>query len=151
MRRSGSAVYVHLVWATWNRLSLLTGEVERAAHRAIGAKCVELGAEVIALGGVEDHVHLLIHLPGTISVAQLVGQVKGASAHLITHEVLPSGEFFKWQGAYGSVSVSPRHLGAVARYIAHQRQHHADGTVSPGMELPALPRPARAPTDPPSP
>lgn len=151
MRQSGSAVYVHLVWATWNRLPLLIDEVERVAQRAIGAKCAELGAKVIALGGIEDHVHLLVHLPSTISVAQLVGQVKGASAHLITHQVLPSGKFFKWQGAYGSVSVSPRHLGAVARYIANQRQHHADGTVSPGMELPALPQPVRAPADPPLP
>ena len=151
MRQSRSAVYVHLVWATWNRLPLLTGEVDRAAQRGIGAKCAELGAEVIALGGIEDHVHLLVHVPSTVSVAQLVGQVKGASAHLITHEVLKDGDFFKWQGAYGSVSVSPRHLGAVARYIANQRQHHAAGTTSPGMELPALPRPAQAPAERPAP
>ena len=146
MRQSGSAVYVHFVWATWDRLPLLSPEVERAAHRAIAAKCSELGAEVIALGGVEDHVHLLVHLPSTICV----GQVKGAAAHLIAHVVLVHGGFFKWQGAYGSVSVSPRHVDAVARYIAHQRQHHADGTVSPGMELPSLPQPARVPIEPPS-
>ncbi|HEX6799152.1 MAG TPA: IS200/IS605 family transposase [Ktedonobacterales bacterium] len=88
MRQSGSAVYVHFVWATWDRLPLLSQEVERAAYRGIGAKCTELGAEVIALGGIEDHVHLLVHMPSTTSIAQFVGQVKGASAHLITHEVL---------------------------------------------------------------
>ncbi|HLV98767.1 MAG TPA: hypothetical protein VKT82_08845 [Ktedonobacterales bacterium] len=39
MRRAGIALYVHLVWATWDRLPLLQGDVERQVYRAIGAKC----------------------------------------------------------------------------------------------------------------
>ena len=66
MRRARVAVYVHLVWATWDRQPLLQGDLQRRVHRAIAAKCEELGAEVVALGGVEDHVHLLIGLPATI-------------------------------------------------------------------------------------
>ena len=132
MRRAGVAVYVHLVWATWDRLPLLVGEIERRVHRAIAAKCVELGAEVVALGGVEDHVHLLVALPATVSLAAFVGHVKGASSHFAGHEALNTDDdsrFFKWQGAYGAVSVSPDALAEVSDYIAHQREHHASNTL----------------------
>ena len=132
MRRAGVAVYVHLVWATWDRLPLLVGEIERRVHRAIAATCVELGAEVVALGGVEDHVHLLVALPATVSLAAFVGHVKGASSHFASHETLKARDdsgFFKWQGAYGAVSVSPDALGEVSSYIAHQREHHASNTL----------------------
>lgn len=134
MRHARVALFVHCVWATWDRLPLLTGEVERAAFRAIAAKCQQLGANLIALGGVEDHVHLLVQIPATLTVAKLMDQVKGASSHLVTHTVLPADGFFKWQGAYGAFTVSQRHLDAVANYIKHQRQHHAAATTIAAYE-----------------
>ena len=66
VRQAGVALYIHAAWATWDRLPLLVDEVERAAHRALAAKCHELGAEVVALGGIEDHVHLLVKLPAAL-------------------------------------------------------------------------------------
>jgi REP element-mobilizing transposase RayT len=93
MRRSGIAVYVHFVWTTWDRLPLLTDTFERQVRRAIAAKCAELGSELVALGGIEDHVHLLVGLPATISLADFIGKVKGASSHLVTHRELPDGRF----------------------------------------------------------
>ena len=134
MRRAGTAIYIHIVWATWDRLPLLSGAFEQRIHRTIAAKCVALGANVISLGGVDDHVHLLVGLPATISLAEFVRQVKGASSHLATHEARPAGEFFKWQGAYGAVSVSPDALPAVSAYIAHQREHHSANTLHPEWE-----------------
>ena len=95
MRHVQNAVFVHLVWATWDRLPLLTGAVEREAHRAIKAKCGELGAEVLAIGGVEDHVHLLVRPLAMLAVADLVKHVKGASAHLVAQHLHPN-QFFKW-------------------------------------------------------
>jgi putative transposase len=126
MRDTRIAVFVHLVWATWDRLPLLTGERERRMHRALEAKCRQLGIEPLAIGGVEDHVHLLIHLPATLSVAMAVKHLKGASSHLATHEAAP-GEFFKWQGGYGAFSVGIRQIDRVRDYILGQREHHAAG------------------------
>jgi REP element-mobilizing transposase RayT len=134
MRQAGVAVYIHVVWATWDRLPLLVGEVEQRVHRAIAAKCTELGVDVIALGGVEDHVHLLVKLPPTVALAHLIGAVKGASSHLVTHEIHGAGQFFKWQGAYGAASVSPRALDEVSAYIAEQKAHHAARSLLPQWE-----------------
>lgn len=128
MRRTRVAVFLHIVWATWDRAPLLIGETERRVYRCIEASCVAMGAEVLALGGVEDHVHLLVQLPATLTVADLVKQVKGASAHLATHEV-KSDHFFKWQGGYAAFSVGQRQLSAIRSYIAHQKEHHSANTV----------------------
>lgn len=137
MRQTRVGVFVHLVWATWDRLPLLVGERQRLVYRAIETKCAEMGAEIIALGGVEDHVHLLLRMPPTHSIADLVGQIKGASSHLATHVADATDtnrDFFKWQGAYGAFSVSAPGLPTVAAYINHQRQHHADGTTVAAYE-----------------
>jgi putative transposase len=134
MRRARVAVYLHLVWATWDRQLLLQGDLQRRVHRAIAAKCEELRAEVIALGGVEDHAHLLVGLPLTMSLSELVKRIKGATSRQAGQEFIGPDEFFKWQGAYGAFSVSPRHLNEVASYIARQREHHALGSIIAAWE-----------------
>src|SRR4051812_23931788 len=98
-----AAVYVHLAWATWERAPLLVGELERGVHRGIAAACEELKAKVVAIGGIGDHVHLLVQLPSALSVGGLARRAKGSSAHLATHVLAPAA-FFKWQPGYGAVS-----------------------------------------------
>jgi len=128
-----AAVYIHLAWATWERAPLLVGELERGVHSGISTIAEGLKAKVIAVGGIEDHVHLLVQLPSPLSAAILARRAKGASAHLANH-TLAIGSSFKWQPGYGSVSVSPSYLNQVARYIANQRQHHANNTIIPLLE-----------------
>jgi REP element-mobilizing transposase RayT len=133
-RQAGVAVYVHAAWSTWDRLPLLVDEVERRVHRAISAKCAEMGAEVVALGGVEDHIHLLIKLPPTIALSRLIGEIKGASSHLANHDARTQDHFFKWQGAFGADSISPSALSAVSAYIANQKRHHREQSIIPEWE-----------------
>jgi REP element-mobilizing transposase RayT len=125
-------VYVHLVWSTWDRIPLLHGQSERAAYACIRAECVALKAEVLALGGIEDHVHLLVKMPSTVSLAIFMNQIKGATSHLLTHRTDNIG--FKWQGGYGAYSVSREHVPLVTRYIERQREHHSAGTLNPDLE-----------------
>ena len=126
-------LYVHLVWATWERLPLVTPEIEPRLFRALAAKCMELQAQCIAVGSMPDHVHVLVRFRPTTAVSDLVGQLKGSSSHLVNHELLPDGSF-RWQAAYGAFSVSPAGLRRATQYILNQKLHHGDGSVCPGYE-----------------
>jgi REP element-mobilizing transposase RayT len=90
--------------------------------------------DLLAVGGMDDHVHLLVRLPSTISIADAVKQLKGSSSHFANHEVEKSAAF-RWQGSYGAFSVSERILPRVRRYIANQEQHHRNRTLHRAYEL----------------
>lgn len=124
MRAPYTELYLHCVWAIWDRLPLITTGAEPTLYRAIRAKCVELKCPCLAIGGMPDHIHVLARLHSTVSVADLLKEVKGASSHLITHMTQP-GEFFKWQGGYGAFTVGKADAPAVTAYVEHQKQRHA--------------------------
>jgi REP-associated tyrosine transposase len=116
-------LYIHCVWATWDRLPILTTALERPVYAAITAKCQELKSPLIAIGGMPDHVHLLLRIHPAVSVADLVKGVKGSSSHLVTHQLCP-GEFFKWQGSYGAFTLGKQDVPRVRTYIERQKSHH---------------------------
>jgi REP element-mobilizing transposase RayT len=125
MRAPFTQLYLHCVWGTWDRLPLITPANEWAIYTSIRSKCQELKCDVLAIGGYGDHVHLLVRFPTTVSVAELMKEVKGASSHLVTHQI-DVGEFFKWQGAYGAFTVSKDLVSKVKIYIERQKEHHAE-------------------------
>jgi REP element-mobilizing transposase RayT len=77
----------------------------------------------IQIGGVADHVHLLLSLPSTIPVAKAVQLIKGGSSKWV-HETFPEAADFAWQEEYGAFSVSASNVEAVAQYIRDQEEHH---------------------------
>ncbi len=115
-------LYLHLVWSTKFREPLLTPAVREVAYRTFRAECRALNVVLIAVGGVEDHVHLLVRIPTTVSVAKLVNQLKGVSSRMIT---LRTDAPFRWQGGYGVFSVRKSGVDQVVRYILDQERHHA--------------------------
>ena len=133
MRAPYTQLYLHCVWATWDRLPLLTPAIEPRVRGCILGKCEELECVPLQLGGMEDHLHLLVRLHTTVAVATLVKEVKGPSAHLVNHEIAPD-EHFKWQGAYGAFTLSKGAAPAVSDYIARQREHHAAQTLLDDFE-----------------
>ncbi len=136
MRRNKIVLFVHIVWNTWDRLPLIQPEFERRLHRYIAAVATEMRCEVIAIGGIEDHVHILLSVPSTVAIAQLVKRMKGASSHFVNHEILTNGGF-KWQGTYSAFSVSRWDVPKIARYIQRQREHHRADKLWSDFETPA--------------
>jgi REP element-mobilizing transposase RayT len=123
VRRNKLRLYLHLVWATWDRLPLITPEVERRLYRSIESEAQNKGCKVLALNGVADHVHLVVSFPPTITIADLVKQVKGVSSHFV-NEVLTPRTQFKWQGSYGAFTVSRWDVDKVVQYVKRQKEHH---------------------------
>ncbi len=134
MRSPFTQLYVHLVWATWDRNPWITPAAEPALYAAITAKCIELKCKVIAIGGIEDHVHVLVRMPATLAVCDLVHDIKGSSSHMMTHAVMPNG-VFKWQGAYGAFSISKTTVDRVVEYIRRQKEHHANRRLIDELEV----------------
>ncbi len=81
------------------------------------------------MGGVADHVHLLVSLAPAVSVSNLVKDVKGTSSYLMTHEFV-RGEPFRWQIGYGAFSLRRDDVPIVRRYVMDQKEHHARGTLN---------------------
>jgi putative transposase len=135
--RSHAEVYLHIVWCTWDRHPLLTAERMPIVYRAILQECHALGCEVIAIGGMEDHVHLLVRVPPTVSPATLAKQVKGSSSHLANPEHGRRADF-RWQRGYGVFSVSPQHVERIRRYVVNQEEHHRSESTADFLEPPPL-------------
>jgi REP-associated tyrosine transposase len=133
MRAPFTQLYLHCIWATWDREPLVTAEIEQPLYAFILDKTRELHCVPIAIDGVSDHVHLLARWSPTVSVAEFIGEVKGASSHFVTHQLLRA-DLFKWQGAYGAFTVSRDQVEPVRHYIEHQKEHHAKQTVISAWE-----------------
>lgn len=88
MKRAGVfyQLFYHFVWATKQRLPLLTPTVEEAVVSYIRFKCEELGYKLHAINGATDHLHLLVELTPTILVADVAKNLKGASSHFVNKE-----------------------------------------------------------------
>jgi hypothetical protein len=108
--------------------------------RAIRHECLRMRAEVLAFGGVADHVHVLVRVPAPLSVSELVKQVKGSTSHMIQNRLKVP---FKWQGGYGAFTVLKRSVPAARDYILRQREHHA--SPPPNSPCPRLRQPPGAP------
>ena len=98
-------VAVHFVWATWDRQPLITQDVERDLWRYMEAVCADDKCEVLAVGGMPDHVHPLVLLSNTVTLADLVQHIKSVASRFVSDRLKP-GAWFKWQGSYGAFSVS---------------------------------------------
>jgi putative transposase len=121
MPHTYSSLSVHAVFATSGRRKLITLERRYRLHAYIGGILRNLKAAPIAIGGVEDHAHVLFDLPLTTTVADVIRVVKTNSS---TWMKASFGAHFAWQRGYAAFSVSPRRREAVVRYIQEQEAHH---------------------------
>jgi len=112
---------------------MITPEIERRLHRNIESEAREMGCTVLALNGMPDHVHLVTSFPTTITIADLVKQVKGVSSHFVNETLKPASQF-KWQGSYGAFTVSRWDLERVIEYVKHQKEHHSTDELCPEWE-----------------
>jgi REP element-mobilizing transposase RayT len=128
MRTSKAEIYLHFVWGTIQRLPLVTERIERPVYRCIQEEAMSLGCDILALGGIADHVHLVLKIPPRRSPAEIMKQVKGVSS-LFVNKILSGHEGFRWQEGYGVFSISPAHVQKVIAYVENQKQHHAEGTI----------------------
>ena len=81
----------------------------------------------IQIGGIEDHVHLLLGAPASLAPSKIAQLIKGGSSAWI-HDTFPNMKGFAWQDGYGVFSVSKSNIPGVVEYIRGQREHHRTRT-----------------------
>ena len=133
MHRKKLSQYLHLVWATWDREPSLLPEHEKAIYRCIVNQVQRKNCTVLAINGMSDHVHLLFKFPSTATVAEIVKQAKGVSSRLMNHYLMPDN-LFRWQGGYGSFTVSRWDLPKIINYIKNQKQIHQEDDLDFDLE-----------------
>ena len=126
-------LFYHMTWSTKNREPLILPRFSDSLQNSIAAKAAALGAYVYAVGGVEDHVHLVASVPPRIALTEFIRQVKGNSSHFANNDLnLPRP--FRWQSEYGILSFDGKLLDRVVEYVRNQQRHHLDHTTIPVFE-----------------
>ncbi len=131
---------VHFVWATQGREAFVTEQIGRKLHKFIANKTNLMGATVLAVGGMPDHVHLAVLFPATLSYADFMAKIKGAASFYATHTLLQPNDVFAWQEGYGAFGFSLTHRDKVIAYIHDQKRHHETNHLWPALEATEPPK-----------
>ena len=114
---------MHCVFATKERRPFIKPELQTRLWPYLGGIARENKMKALMIGGVEDHVHVLLSLPSTLSVAKAVQLIKGNSSKWI-HETFPEHQSFEWQEGYGAFSIGVSGIDDTVKYIQNQAEHH---------------------------
>jgi REP element-mobilizing transposase RayT len=118
------SLHYHLIFSTKHREPIIAADWRPRLHEYLGGTIAGLGGFPEGVGGVADHVHLLVGLKATHCLADVMRELKKA-ASVWVHEVigLPA---FAWQEGYAAFTVSATARTGVQRYIATQEEHHQE-------------------------
>lgn len=135
MPQSLSDVLIHVVYCTKNRVPYLKSpDLREHLNGFIVGTLKEIGCASLITRSVEDHVHTLCQLSRTMSIAELVKQMKVTSSGWIKEQDPRLAEFY-WQAGYGAFSVSHSNRDQVKHYIGHQEEHHQTRTYQDEFRL----------------
>jgi REP element-mobilizing transposase RayT len=121
--QSLAQIFVHVVFSTKKRESVLDDSIRPELHDYFGGIIKNLDGALLAAGSVADHIHLLISHPRTCAPAELVQEIKIGSSKWLKARG-PRYRGFHWQAGYGMFSVSPSHRPALEKYLERQAEHH---------------------------
>lgn len=126
-------LHYHAIWTCKNREPLISNDLESELYQYLRGKGMELGAIIHAIGGIENHVHVVFSLAPKYAIATFIGKLKGASSHWIT-KVLRHPEPFEWQRGYGVLSFGSKNLPQLIHYALNQKEHHQCQTTNEILE-----------------
>jgi len=123
MARTLSSLLMHIVFGTKDRTPLISSDLAERLWPYMGGIVRNLKGKAIVVGGMPDHVHMLIELPPAVSAADAVRTIKANSSRWV-REGADMRSKFAWQSGYAAFSVSRSNCDAVAKYIREQEDHH---------------------------
>jgi REP element-mobilizing transposase RayT len=128
------SVHVHYVWSTKRREPLLHLKLRERLWPYLGGIARENKMKALAIGGAADHVHMIVSVPATVSVAKAMQLLKGNSSKWI-HETFAEMHLFEWQEGYAAFSIGVSAIDATKAYIQNQAEHHRGRTFREEFEI----------------
>lgn len=123
MAQSLAKIYLHIIFSTKNRETLIKPEIEKDLHGYMAGILKNLGCTAIIIGGTTDHVHILNTFSRVITISKMLEVLKKESSKWIKKKGLDYDNFY-WQNGYGAFSVSQSKVKNVKKYIENQKSHH---------------------------
>ena len=113
----------HLIWSTKERRPLIPSESKQRIFEYLGGAFKTAGCIPLQVGGMSDHVHVLLGIPPKFAISEVIRDVKVCSTKWIG-ATLPDCKQFSWQEGFGSFTVSVSQKDSVYQYILRQEEHH---------------------------
>jgi REP element-mobilizing transposase RayT len=123
MSHTYASLLVHCIFSTKDRRPIIAADMQSKLWAYIGGIARANKFQALAVGGTKDHIHVLLSIPASISVAKAVQLIKGGSSKWM-NDHLP-GRTFAWQDAYGAFTIGISQIRSTIAYIRNQEQHHA--------------------------
>lgn len=123
MANTYTQLYIHIVFAVKGRQNLIHQTWKDELCKYICGIVNNNKQKVYAIGGMPDHIHLLVSISPTISVSDLVREIKANSSKWINEKKFTPGKF-QWQEGFGAFSYAQSQVSAIVHYINNQEQHH---------------------------
>ena len=129
MANTYTSLNYHIVFSTKNRELWLIEPVRERLWPYLGGIARENGMKALEIGGLADHVHMIVSVPASMALSKAVQLIKGGSSPWIK-ESFPNMASFAWQDGYGAFTVSESQLDTVRDYIRRQPEHHRTKTFA---------------------
>jgi REP element-mobilizing transposase RayT len=112
----------HAVFSTKDRRNTITPDVQPRLWQYIGGIAHNHGTKALPVGGSDDHVHILLSIPSTITIADAMRIIRSESSRWM--HVTCGLQGFEWLEGYGAFSIGSSQKQATLAYIAGQEKHH---------------------------
>jgi putative transposase len=127
-------LFVHVIWCVARREPLLTRPVRRVLFVQMQKEAAEKGIKIVAIGGVDDHVHCLFQLMPVQNLTQVLRAVRSLSADWLNENKLLNAAL-EWEDGYFAYSVSPSGVQQVVDYIGKQEEIHQTKALESELEI----------------
>jgi REP element-mobilizing transposase RayT len=127
MANTFTQIYLHLVFAVQNRISLIQPEWRDELYKYITGIVQNNEHKLIAINGTQNHLHIAVGYKPHQLIPNLLQDIKGYSSKWINDKKFIKGKF-TWQAGYGAFSFSHSQMDKVVKYINNQEQHHKKQT-----------------------
>jgi len=124
-------LYYHIIWTTQEQMPLIKPHFAHTLYTYLTEQSEGLGADLLAVNGMNDHIHLVVSIPPTVSPQDFIHTLKGKSFQFVVDHY---GDYVAWQPGFGIVTLDRSDLAEVIQYVEDQKKHHDQGTLIAMLE-----------------